>query len=148
MSEMQEIKEELKEVYGLVRESATIHGANNAILKSMQEDFKRFDERFERLRTIVTGNGHPEEGFTFRLKQVEINQENCPIKEVARDVSEIKTALRINAAKQPILQQAMAWAKLHPKSAVAWIGFILGALGVGGGKAIDIVQKIMLLIGG
>lgn len=148
MGELQEIKQELKEVYGLVRESATVHGANNAILKSMQEDLKGIDDRFEKLRTIVTGNGHPEESFTFRLKQVEIKQDNCPIFKVAEDVNKIITALKINEAKQPVLARAWAWAKQHPKSAVAWVGIILTALGFSGDKLIKITQKIIELIGG
>ena len=148
MTELQEIKQELKEVYGLVRESATVHGANNAILKSMQEDFKGFDDRFEKLRTIVTGNGHPEDGFTFRLKQVEIKQDACPIIKVAEDVNKIITALKINEAKQPVFARAWAWAKQHPKSAVAWVGIVLTALGFSGDRLIKITQKIMELMGG
>ena len=147
MSEMEEVRDELKEVYGLVRESATIHGANNEMLKSIQADFRKFDERFEKLRTIVTGNGHPEEGFTFRLKQVEIKQDNCPIIKVAEDVNKIITALKINEAKQPVFARAWAWAKQHPKSAVAWVGIALTALGFSGDKLIKITQKIMELIG-
>ena len=147
MSEMEEVRDELKEVYGLVRESATIHGANNEMLKSIQADFRKFDERFEKLRTIVTGNGHPEEGFTFRLKQAEIKQDACPIIKVAEDVNKIITALKINEAKQPVFARAWAWAKQHPKSAVAWVGIALTALGFSGDKLIKITQKIMELIG-
>ena len=143
-----EVKEEVSEIYGLVRETATVHGANNVMLADLRDDFKEFKNSFKLLREVINGNGHPEEGMVYRLRQIEKTQDACPIIKVAADVAEIKTALKINEAKQPVFARAWAWAKQHPKSAVAWVGIVLTALGFSGDKLIKITQKIMELIGG
>jgi hypothetical protein len=63
----------------------TSMGAVLAEQKNVSEKMKKIDEKLEKVREIVAGpEGRIEESFSYRIKNLEDTEKNCPINDVKK----------------------------------------------------------------
>jgi len=60
-------------------EIKSMQGQILQIIKDTQNEIRETQKETKNMRSILIGNGKPEESFVFRLKHLEDAEKNCPI---------------------------------------------------------------------